>query len=241
VNGWSYSLTEGNSELRASSTRIFTWSLPALNARVDEKNVVTCPNAGACAKLCYARSGTYRFSNVLEAHTRNLARVLRSLSDWKAELVDELRMPRYRGGVAVRIHDSGDFFSADYFDAWVRIATLTPDVLFYAYTKEVALVKSRRLPKNLVIIFSMGGKQDHLVDKDTDRHADVFPTLEALEAAGYVDQSDDDLLAATLETTRIGIVANNIPHLRKQQGDATFAGLQVRLSEKVSHRRNVTQ
>ena len=79
----------------------------------------------------------------------------------------------------------------------------------------------------------MGGKQDHLVDKDNDRHADVFPTLEALEAAGYADQTESDLLAATLPSNRIGIVVNNIPHLKKKQGSQTFSGLQEEREERL--------
>lgn len=89
------------------------------------------------------------------------------------------------------------------------------------------MVKRHQLPENFVIIFSMGGTQDHLIDRENDRHADVFPSLEALEAAGYSDQEDSDLLAATLPTNKIGIVVNNIPHLKKKQGSETFASLQA--------------
>ena len=218
----SYLLTNGNRELRADG--IFTWSLPALAAKLSTgKNFLTCPNAGACAQLCYARSGTYNFSNVKTAHTRNLEMTLNDLEGWRDRVIEELKAKRYQGGKSVRIHDSGDFYSAEYFEAWLEIALSTPDVFFYAYTKEVAMVKSYALPSNFVIIYSMGGKQDHIVDKDNDRHADVFPSLEALLEAGYSDQEESDLLAATLPTTRIGIVVNNIKHLQKKQGDKTFS------------------
>ena len=227
-------LTSGNSELRKDG--IFTWSIPALNARLTNgNNFVTCPNAGICANLCYARSGTYMFSNVRAAHLRNLERVLADLDQWRDDMILELKGRKFRNGKSVRIHDTGDFFSNEYFIAWCRIAYATPDVLFYAYTKEVAMVKSLddRRPDNLVIIFSMGGKQDHLIDVEYDRHADVFPTLEALEAAGYTDQSSSDLLAATLPTNRIGIVSNNIRHLKKRQGESTFSGLQEHRSKRI--------
>ena len=222
-----YLLTNGNRELARDG--IFTWSLPALNARIGNgHNVVTRPNAGVCANLCYARSGTYRFSNVLAAHVRNLETYLNDPLDWESRMTSELQARRYRGGKSVRIHDSGDFFDEAYFEAWVRIAEATPDVFFYAYTKEVEMVKRHTLPSNFVIIFSMGGKQDHLIDRDRDRHAEVFPTMEALIEAGYTDQEDSDILAATLPTTRIGIVANNIAHLKKKQGQETFGSLQIR-------------
>jgi len=226
-------LTTGNSELRKDG--IFTWSIPALNARLSNgHNFVTCPNAGVCANLCYARSGTYMFSNVRAAHLRKLEMVLDDLPKWQEQMIDELQHRRYRNGKAVRIHDTGDFFSLAYLQAWAAIAAATPDVLFYAYTKEVAMVKATSLPDNFVVIFSMGGKQDHLVDKDTDRHADVFPDLDTLVAAGYTDQSASDLLAATLPTNRIGIVANNIKHLKKKQGEQTFSGLQVKRSQRIA-------
>ena len=227
-----YMLKKGNRELAADG--IFSWSIPALNTRLSSgANFITCPNAGICANLCYARSGTYNFSNVKAAHTRNLELVLSDPEGWEARLNAELQAKRYRDGKAVRIHDAGDFFAEWYFEIWYRAALSAPDVLFYAYTKEVEMTKKYDLPENFVLIYSMGGKQDHLVDKERDRHADVFPTLEMLEAAGYSDQEESDLLAATLPTNKIGIVVNNIPHLKKKQGAETFSGLQDKRIEKI--------
>ena len=232
-----YLLTNGNRELAKDG--VFTWTLPALNARLSNgKNHVTSPNAGICAKLCYARSGTFNFSNVKRAHLAKLEMLLNDLTGWEEQMTAELKAKRYRGGKWVRIHDSGDFFSPEYFEAWLRIAKATPDVRFYAYTKEVAMVKSHTLPDNFIIIFSMGGKQDRLIDTEVDRHADVFPTLEALNEAGYTDQEDSDILAATLPTPKIGIVVNNIPHLKKQQGAATFSSLQRERDEMVKGMQN---
>ena len=222
-----YLLTNGNRELKADG--IFTWSLPALAAKLSTgKNMLVCPSAGVCAQLCYARSGTYNFSNVKAAHTRNLEMITDNPTAWKERISEELKTKRYEGGKSVRIHDSGDFFSSYYFELWLQIARENPHVFFYAYTKEVEMVKSYGLPTNFVIIFSMGGTQDHLVDKENDRHADVFPSMEALLEAGYTDQEESDLLAATLPTNKIGIVVNNIKHLKKRQGQETFSSLQVK-------------
>ena len=245
-------LTNGNRELAADG--IFTWTLPALAAKLsDGSNFLTCPNAGACAQLCYARSGTFNFSNVKKAHTANLELTLKDLKAWKYAMVAELNMKRYlptskavpffslltwdsltdyqkmwaeHGGKAVRIHDSGDFYSRDYFSAWVDIAKVTPHVLFYAYTKEVEMTKEFTLPDNFVLIYSMGGKQDNLVDIEKDRHAEVFPSMDALIEAGYTDQEDSDILAALMPSNKVGIVANNIKHLQKKQGQETFGSLQ---------------
>jgi hypothetical protein len=222
------SLLSTNAELRKH--KIAVWSIPALSAELpDGRRVKTCPNAGVCASLCYARSGTYRFSNVKAAHVRNLQYVLDDPAGWEAEMVAELGKPRHCNGW-VRIHDAGDFFAAWYLEAWCRIAVARPDVSFYAYTKEVTMTREARaaglVPPNFAILFSLGGKEDRLIDLDTERHADVFADMDALIDAGYADQSGDDRLAV-LGPQRVGIPANNIRHLKKRQGSRSFGELQA--------------
>lgn len=220
-------LLRQNRELREVGA--WNWTLPALGAKLDDgRTIHTCPQAGACAALCYARSGTFRFKNVKAAHARNLKLVLDTPAEWEAAMNAEIS--RYlKPGSYVRIHDSGDFFSDEYLVAWMRIAANHPSVVFYAYTKEVSrfkrLVEGFASP-NFRWLYSMGGKEDHLIDVERDRHAEVFPTKAALDAAGYFDQSASDILAITAPTNRIGIVANNIPHFKKKQGAATFGDLQ---------------
>ena len=244
-----------NGELREIG--VFNWTIPAwvVTLSTGEK-FNACPSAGACANLCYARNGTYLFPKVREAHLRNLELVLDDPDGFERAMRRELRHPRFRpsgrprsdaarhgesldawmrewvdtGGQAVRVHDAGDFFSDDYLRRWLRIAEATPDVLFYAYTKEVVRfreIAEREAPANFRWLFSMGGRQDHLVDRDLDRHADVFPDEDAIADAGYLSQEASDLYAITLGTTRVGIPANNIRHFRKRQGDETFATLQA--------------
>lgn len=242
-------LLRQNSELRRD--RIWNFSIPAWFAMLpDGSRFMTCPNAGPCAQVCYARNGTYRFPNVLAAHTRNLMLYLDSPNEWRTIMLAELQRKKFRptgvprdlphsddtwlvqwahsGGAAVRIHDAGDFFSQQYLVDWLAIAEQTPDVLFYAYTKEVAMF--RATPQvdstpNFRYLFSTGGLQDHLIDTTHDRHADVFPTLEAMQANNYQSQDASDLLAVALPTPRIGITANNIPHFVKRMRGRRFSEL----------------
>ena len=179
-----------NSELRPLG--IHNWTLPAWVVRLDDgRNVNVCPQAGACVKLCYARNGSYRFPGVQAAHQRNLKMVMDNLSDWTVAILDELNKPRFKpkgvpwlpdldrshltpavadlldqGAPMIRIHDSGDFFSDEYLAAWVHIATLRPDILFYAYTKEVSRMRrvASDAPDNFLVCFSLGGREDHLLD-----------------------------------------------------------------------------
>ena len=238
-----------NSELKPHG--IFNWTIPAWYVRRGDGSIFkTCPNAGACAKVCYARNGTYRFKNVLAAHSRNLELVLTEPQRWEEQMCEELRKPKYRpnghyrelpaevkvqaldpwlvdwlrnGGKAVRIHDAGDFFAEWYLHAWFRICINNPDVLFYAYTKEVSMFKRvASFPVNFRYLFSTGGLEDGLIGEE-DRHADVFPDEESIMKAGYTSQDASDLLAVLLPTKKIGIPANNIPAFNKKLAGRRFS------------------
>lgn len=246
-----------NSELKPH--RIWNWTIPAWYTRLEDGSIFkTCPQAGICAKLCYARNGTYLFRNVKAAHDRNLRMVLENPDVWEMEMNQELQLPKFnritgprqlpypveyddlgewmRGWVvsglpAIRIHDAGDFFADWYLERWMRIADANPHLLFYCYTKEVSLFKRyyAEFPANFHYLFSTGGLEDALIT-DNDRHAEVFPSPEAMRTAGYNSQDANDLLAIMLPSTRIGITANNIKHFNKKMAGRTFGEIQGGIS-----------
>lgn len=216
-----------NRELKAEG--IWNWTLPAWAGRLpDGRTYNTCPSAGVCAKACYALNGTYRFPVVKARHQANLAYVLDDPDGWESQMFGELLHKRHSGGW-VRIHDAGDFFTDDYLAAWLRIIRSVPDVQFYAYTKEVS--RFRRLvevdpPPNFRWVYSYGGREDHLLNPEVDRTADVFPDDESMTAAGYTSQDASDLLAV-LGPPKVGIPANNIPAFRKKLAGRTFRQWQL--------------
>jgi len=247
------SLLTQNSELRPHL--IWNWTIPALSVKLDDgRRINTCPSAGVCAQYCYARNGTYRFSNVLAAHKRNLILVLDHTDQWRQQLNAELSSARFTkqrpsrqlpidrdqladdwlrqwadsGFPAIRIHDSGDFFADWYLQEWLRIAEMNPSLLFYAYTKEIAMLGSAVLPANFRWLASTGGTQDHLIHNGM-RHADVFPNNDAMVAAGYESQEATDLLCVLLPTNRIGIEANKIKHFNKKMAGRRFSEMQNQL------------
>lgn len=209
-----------NSELKGLG--VYAWTLPAHWVTLTNGSKFnTCPNAGICGAFCYAKSGRWNFSNVKKAHIEKLEFVLNDPDKWEEAMNQELSKKKYQGKM-IRIHDGGDFFSDEYLRRWIRIAEKNPDLIFYSYTKEVLMIKAHRIPDNMIIIFSMGGKQDHFIIKHIDRHAEVFPSLIQMIDAGYVDIHEDDRLAALSPNHRIGLRTNNIPHLKKKQGSRTF-------------------
>jgi len=216
-----------NREMRAIG--VWNWTLPALAARLaGGRTQVTCPAAGICAQVCYARNGTYRFPTVKAKHRANLAFVLDDLPGWEAAMIRELSARRFAGRF-VRVHDAGDFFSDAYLLGWLRVMRARLDVTFYAYTKEVRRFK--RLvepdpPANFLWVYSYGGREDADIDPARDRVADVFPDEGAIAAAGWSSQEASDLLAV-LGPRLVGVPANRIPHFLRRLDGRRFSESQA--------------
>ncbi|MGW0033094.1 GP88 family protein [Streptomyces sp. NPDC003314] len=218
-----------NSDMRQQG--IYNWSIPAWAGTLpDGRNYNTCPGASACAPLCYARQGSYRFPNVRARHEANLMMILDDLPGWEAQMTAELQHKRYQGRW-VRVHDAGDFFSRSYTDAWLRVMRAAPGVRFYAYTKSVSLFREAvepDPPENFKWVYSLGGREDHLIDLATERHVDIFPDEESLAEAGYTSRgkATEGCLVSVLGPQKIGIAANKIRHLQKKQGKHRWSELQ---------------
>ncbi|MFC8676875.1 hypothetical protein ACFUEN_29830 [Streptomyces griseorubiginosus] len=223
-------LLSQNREMRAIGA--WNWTLPAWAGRLpDGQTYNTCPSAGVCRRVCYARHGTYLWPVVRAKHQANLQFVLDDLLGWQRAMIAELGARRFRG-TWVRIHDSGDFFSDEYLLAWLHIIRARSETHFYAYTKEVA--RFRALvepdpPSNFLWVYSLGGVQDSALDFSVDRVADVFRDEAAITAAGWHSQAANDLLAV-LGPHLVGIPANRIPHFLRLLGDRTFGSWQAEVN-----------
>ena len=191
----------------ANNVALFNFGTPALRSVTG---LITCPNAGLCAVDCYARQGSFNYPNVKNAYEQRLEISL--TADFVPLMNNEIRFERIRNKgkqVIIRIHDSADYYSEAYFDKWLTIMRDNPDVQFYAYSKMVSLHKRTELPSNYTVIFSLGGKEDNLIDLDNDRHSRVFESLE-LFGSGYVNASNDDLMAISSLSTKIGLVYHGV-------------------------------
>lgn len=184
-----------NSNSKLKKDGIYSFGLPAKK---------TCPNAGTCKQFCYASKNFYLMPSVKQAQSSRLA-LTKNLQLFALVADAEIKK---RNICMLRIHDSGDFYNQAYLDTWFRVMRSNPTVRFYAYTKQVQLLKSvrERWPENFTVIFSFGGRQDGLIDTARDRHARIFDTEEQLNRAGYVNGSDTDMVAAAGIVKRIGLV-----------------------------------
>ncbi|PYX53893.1 MAG: hypothetical protein DMG76_23620 [Acidobacteria bacterium] len=183
----------GNAKL---AKEIYTFSLPA---------GWTCPGAHAClaradrfsGKLtdgaeqsfrCFAASEEAAYPTVRLARWHNFD-LLTGLDRHSAKELLLASLPAQAS--IVRIHVSGDFFSAAYFLAWCDVARERSTIKFYAYTKSIHFWKRQvdQIPANLVLTASEGGKFDPAIN-GFKRAKVVYSQAEAAALDLEIDHDD---------------------------------------------------
>lgn len=103
------------------------------------------------------------------------------------------KVKRNGEGSVVRLHVGGDFFNQKYFDAWLKVAELNPDRIFYAYTKSIQYWVNRlgQIPNNLKLNASFGGRQDNLIKLYNLKYAEVCYSEKEAEDKGLEIDHDD--------------------------------------------------
>lgn len=168
-------ILQGNTKISKSGGKKYSFhnlTLPAYRGLwFDEKNkefkfVTTCPSAGECKLVCYARKGGYvQYSISFVTQTKVLNFLLNDWKGFKNQLVNEIQQAKANDTskgltTVIRWHDSGDFFNEKYLQIALDIARDTPDIIHYAYTKSVGMVSKADKPKNFIFNFSKGGLED---------------------------------------------------------------------------------
>jgi len=130
--------------------------------------VNTCPGAGECVLICYARKNNFiRFSESYDSMTRRLNYMLNFPEEYERMLYEELKEKcelhgarvGYEPKVLFRWNDSGDFFSKRYRLMAERVMQRLEDEGYNidhgAYTKVADAANDPGLGRNLA--FSAGG------------------------------------------------------------------------------------
>lgn len=183
-----------NSKLKSTSlennAKIYNFGIPAKE---------TCFGADKCKPYCYADKGMYIFAKKAQHARLELSKTDDFCLTMLIDIIE-------KGLTHVRIHDSGDFYSREYLHKWFKIIESLPHVTFYAYTKSIPIFIGEKLPTNLTLIYSYGGKFDHMINPETDRHAKIFDNAKDLKDAGYIDASSNDLNAINPISNKIGLI-----------------------------------
>ena len=142
-------VSNGNKKLKPNKeTRFLIWSLPAIK---------TCPYATEmCKGACYARKAEKQYPNALRSRERNLefSRSADFVDIMTAYIHKRCKHYLYRRAdrIVFRMHESGDFYSREYFEKWAEIARNCadiPNLIFMGYTKSLPFVHD--IPANMVI------------------------------------------------------------------------------------------
>jgi hypothetical protein len=208
-------LLRQNAKMKKSSTEdtvFYNTTLPALKGLViDEdtgefKIVDTCPSAGACQLVCYAKHGSYTlFPEVSMFQNRTLNYLFNDPESFQGQLEAEIKLAavKHRNKrVQIRWNDSGDLLSPKFFNIVMDIVKNTPMVDHYIYTKEVEMTKAfPNPPENVIFNFSYGARkeQEKLIDPKKDKVSYIVnvedkvkePELYAITRFKYIEIGDD--------------------------------------------------
>lgn len=143
---------------------------------------------------CFAASSEVQYDAVYNLRANNMELLMRSVIEGSmVDLINtSVQHHRKKNTKLVRIHESGDFFSLGYLNAWIEVAKQNPDLKFYCYSKSLDFFLDLVLPENFYLTASYGGKFDHLIDQGLfPRFAKVYKTEEEAIADGLEVDHDD--------------------------------------------------
>lgn len=173
--------------------------LPAITGIIYDKNkdefykINTCPGAGSCQLICYARKGFYGMNDGKSMKLiQRLNLLMNDPDEYYNMIMDELepaavlakRKGRREGNpiqLVIRWNDAGDFFSETYYKIAQRVtADLIADgynVKSYAYTKQAKFVDLAT--DDFIMNFSKGSAPAELrqVDLDKAKYSDIVKRI----------------------------------------------------------------
>lgn len=183
---WSFNLPSG-------------YSCPGANKCLSKADKITGKITDGSKTLyrCFSASTESMFPSVRNQrwHNFNLLRKLKNANDI-AMLINR-SLPSVDID-ACRIHVSGDFYSQAYFIAWIKVCNANRHIRFYAYSKSInywvhCIDQGIRIPSNLILNASRGGRYDALIDQYNLKSAEVVFSLEEAEQRGLQIDHNDSL------------------------------------------------
>lgn len=146
-------LIDGNSKLGKG---VWTFStLPGTAKSTIEINGVEYSVFGTCpcdCKGCYAKTGFYNMPSVFKSNFIKTWLSRFAIDFVKRAIIAQIEADNIK---LVRIHASGDFFSAEYINAWREIVKACGATLFWTYTKNAEAENAFNDLENINIVKSV--------------------------------------------------------------------------------------
>jgi hypothetical protein len=148
--------------------------------------------------LCYAgrAQAQYPGANIQAFSNLKLLNKFKTSEGMANLIIKSLKFHGLQNTDLFRIHEAGDFFSQEYFDAWLEVARKMPGTLFYAYTVSLPywLNRKNQIPRNFKLIASMDEDNEELINAEGIRYAKVVGSTEEARELG-LRMDVDDMLA----------------------------------------------
>lgn len=164
---------------------VYKTGVPAFRGIVYDKTadkfyvINTCPGAGACVVICYARRGRYiQYAEAYDSMTRRLNYLLNHPDLYEEQMYSEIKAKckehgakaGYKPKVILRWNDSGDFFTRKYKKIAEGVLARLKDegwnVDSYAYTKVADVANDAKFQTT----FSSGANMKQTAGVDFEKH-----------------------------------------------------------------------
>jgi len=169
---------------------------------------------------CFSASQEAIHTNVYNKRLNNLNLLKNKTTNEMVAIITHA-MPNNLG--IGRIHVAGDFFNKRYFKAWIKIALMFPDRLFYAYTKALPywIEHIEAIPENLILTASYGGKYDKLITELDLRSAIVVYSYDEAKQLGLeVDHNDSHAANPLTKDKNFALIIHGIQPKGSKAADA---------------------
>lgn len=163
---------------------------------------------------CFSASNESLYSNIynLRKHNFDLIRTTLGYGIQKTKELILRSIPANAG--IIRPNVAGDMMSLNYFKSWIEVIKARPDILFYAYTKQINLwIKLKdeidKLP-NFCLTGSFGGTHDDLLIKHGLRSVKVvYSEYEAKKLKLPIDNDDSHASRPSLRNQSYALLIHN--------------------------------
>lgn len=161
---------------------------------------------------CFSASTELIFKKTYEQRKHNTEEFVRTANSQEA-MVRLIQESLPKDSKVIRIHVAGDFRTQRMFDAWCEVARLNKEIIFYAYTKSLIFWVKRlgKIPSNLVLTASKGGKFDHLIEQYKLRYVQVvYSEYEGKKLKLPIDFDDSHAILPKYRDTNFALVVHSM-------------------------------
>ena len=185
---------------------------------------------------CFSASQEVQYNGVYNKRKKNYdnLKLLNDGANIAERMAEEIDYALPQNAGIVRIHVAGDFFNAEYFRAWMIVASMNPTVLFYAYTKSLQYWVDNLdfMPYNMVMTASRGGRLDYLIEQFNLRETVVvFSEQEAEKLNLAIDHDDSHAARPSLKGNDFALLI----HGTQPKGSEAANALKILKRDKIKH------